>query len=58
MLKSFFSRKAAPAAVAEDPIGDAPMDVLHMDALDACVGGRDESHGVACYLRSTPSQVH
>jgi hypothetical protein len=53
-IRQLFAKKPPPA---QPSSGTAPRR-LDVDALDHCVGGRMETDGVACYLRSTPPPQH
>jgi hypothetical protein len=58
-LKSLFSRKPkTPIAERAPDTERSPVGSLDLDALDACVGGRAETDGVGCYLRSEQPRVH
>jgi hypothetical protein len=57
-LKNPFAKKATEVTNVKSTAPLAPSMKLDIEALDSCVGGRAETEGVGCYLRSTPTSAH
>lgn len=56
-LRNLFSKKATrPSPPAAVEMGRETK--LDLAALDGCVGGRMETNGVDCYVRSTQTPAH
>lgn len=57
-LKSLFTKRSNKSTNPEGLIEGASENALDMDSLDACVGGRVDSHGIDCYAYTTQPRVH
>lgn len=53
-FRHLFAKKAPPKA---EPSHSA-LPKMDLSAMDHCVGGRMETDGVGCYLRSVPPPAH